>query len=620
MWDPDTYDFHESRDVIWLRRMFFTKKVAESPDDIVVVLEPPTYLDGASDSEDDDDAEARAYDATDLALDAPAFAAAAADNRGLFDSSDDEAGESVRSFVNRQYQDWGQGHESDFNGSDKPSENGSDDEDEGSVEPSGNGASVIEEETESEAEETKEEDRGVVTRSGRVSKPPARFRETGLFMSRSDDLMKNLREVQELSMMNIDIPKGDELTRAEEAFFDGILELRDVSLDNVRKSQIHDPTEVGGVTPLEAAFVGMGIGGGFGTTQELHVLDYKQAVLSRDRREWEEAIDEEHQRMMQHNVFVAVPKSSVPPGNRVIDTTWAMKLKANGVRRARLAARGFKQTPGVNYDPDTRSSPVVCDASIKLFFVLATMAGYPIHVVDVQGAFLNGEFENGEKIYMKVPDGFERYYDPETQVLLLLRTLYGLIQAAIQFWRKLVLAFAKMGFKRSKADPCVFYKMTPKGLLMWVVVVDDCAGCGPLEELLESKNMLMEIFACEDQGPMREYVGNKVEYLPGLYMKILQPVLIQSLRDEFDVYLNLEHQITTPAVPRSVMRKGELDTNHSQQFYFRSGVGKLLHLQKWSRPDIINATRELAHHMGTLNSLHIKALEHSMSYVVQTPE
>jgi hypothetical protein len=85
--------------------------------------------------------------------------------------------------------------------------------------------------------------------------------------------MKNLREVQELSMMNIDIPKGDELTHAEEGFFDGILELRDISLDNVRKLEIHDPTEVGCVTPLEAAFVGMGIGGGFGTTQELHVLD-----------------------------------------------------------------------------------------------------------------------------------------------------------------------------------------------------------------------------------------------------------------------------------------------------------------------------------------------------------
>jgi hypothetical protein len=185
MWDPTTYGFHESHDIIWLRRMYFTKKVSESPDDIIVVLEPPVYLDGASDSEDDDDdddADAGAGAANGLTT---LFAAAAATERGLFDSSNDEAGESVRSFVNRQYQDWGQGHESDFNGSNKASENGSDD-DEVPVGPSVNGASVLGgtvSEADSDIEETKEDDHGVVTRSGRVSKPPARFRETGLFMS-----------------------------------------------------------------------------------------------------------------------------------------------------------------------------------------------------------------------------------------------------------------------------------------------------------------------------------------------------------------------------------------------------------------------------------------------------
>jgi hypothetical protein len=94
--------------------------------------------------------------------------------------------------------------------------------------------------------------------------------------------------------------------------------------------------------------------------------------------------------MIQHRVFAAVPKSSVPLKNRVNDTTWTMKVKASRVRRAQLVAHGFKQTPGINYDPDTCSSLVVCAASIKIFFILATVAGYPIHAVDVQGAFLNG--------------------------------------------------------------------------------------------------------------------------------------------------------------------------------------------------------------------------------------
>jgi Reverse transcriptase (RNA-dependent DNA polymerase) len=252
-------------------------------------------------------------------------------------------------------------------------------------------------------------------------------------------------------------------------------------------------------------------------------------------------------------------------------------------------------------------------------FVLAIMSGSPIHVVDVQGAFLHGDFDDGEVIYMKVPQGFERFYDMKQFVLRLLHTLYGLIQAAIAFWRKMVLAFAKIGFKRSKADPCVFYKWTPSGIVIWVIVVDDCAGSGPEHEVLKSKAQLMEIFACDDQGEMKEYVGCKIDYKRRSgYMMILQPVLLQSFRDEFDV--DLSEPIGTPALPGKVLTKGELDTTPFDQFKFRSGVGKFIHLTKWSRPDILNATRELARHMGAANSTHIKAMKRTMAYLLQTPQ
>jgi hypothetical protein len=137
---------------------------------------------------------------------------------------------------------------------------------------------------------------------------------------------------------------------------------------------------------------------------------------------------------------------------------------------------------------------------------------------------------------MVVPKGFERFYDPKTTILLLVRTLYGLVQAAIVFWRKLVLAFAQIGFRRSKVDPCVFYKWTEKGIVIWMVVLDDCCGIGPESELLSSKKQLMEIFACEDQGPMKEYIGCKIEYdILRRYMRITQPVLVQSFSDEFSI-------------------------------------------------------------------------------------
>ena len=110
---------------------------------------------------------------------------------------------------------------------------------------------------------------------------------------------------------------------------------------------------------------------------------------------------------------------------------------------------------------------------------------------------------------MKVPMGFERYYNASHEWLKLLRTLYGLIQAAIAFWRKIVLTFLSIGFTRSKADPCLFFKWVPNGIVIWIVVVDDCNGTGPEEDLLESKRQFMQIFSCDDRGEIKEYIGCK---------------------------------------------------------------------------------------------------------------
>ena len=59
--------------------------------------------------------------------------------------------------------------------------------------------------------------------------------------------------------------------------------------------------------------------------------------------------------------------------------------------------------------------------------------------MDINGEFLHGHFKNGEIIHMLVPKGFEKYY-PSDVVLLLLRTLYGLKQAAMALWCELLKA------------------------------------------------------------------------------------------------------------------------------------------------------------------------------------
>jgi hypothetical protein len=79
----------------------------------------------------------------------------------------------------------------------------------------------------------------------------------------------------------------------------------------------------------------------------------------------------------------------------------------------------------------------------------------------VKGAFLKGKLSNGEEMYLQIPQGFEIYYE-KGMVLKLQRTIYGLKQAAFAFWRELLMAFNAMGFKRSSADPCLYFKNSEK--------------------------------------------------------------------------------------------------------------------------------------------------------------
>jgi hypothetical protein len=95
--------------------------------------------------------------------------------------------------------------------------------------------------------------------------------------------------------------------------------------------------------------------------------------------------------------------------------------------------------------------------------------------------------------------------------LLLLRTIYGLVQAASAFWRETVAAFGYMNYIKSKADPCLHFKWTVKGLIIWISWVDDFLVCGEEQSVMEAKAMMSKIFDCKDVGIMNKYVGCKIE-------------------------------------------------------------------------------------------------------------
>ncbi len=142
--------------------------------------------------------------------------------------------------------------------------------------------------------------------------------------------------------------------------------------------------------------------------------------------------------------------------------------------------------------------------------MLMLASGGIAHVVNVKGAFLHGKFDNEEKIYIKIPLGFEEFYDNDT-VLLLKKCLYRLKQATMAFYRKLLAAATKIGLKHSSADPCLYYKQEGGRLVIMISWINDNMIVGPSDLVLKLKGNLMEQFECDNCGELTEYIGNKIE-------------------------------------------------------------------------------------------------------------
>jgi len=97
----------------------------------------------------------------------------------------------------------------------------------------------------------------------------------------------------------------------------------------------------------------------------------------------------------------------------------------------------------------------------------------------VEAAFLEADMD--ENIYIEWPEGVKEFgyateQESQTSCILLDKAMYGTVQAALQWFKKLVQCLLNMGMTQSKVDPCVFYlKRDNKLILLVGTHVDDCA-------------------------------------------------------------------------------------------------------------------------------------------------
>ena len=357
-------------------------------------------------------------------------------------------------------------------------------------------------------------------------------------------------------------------------------------------------------------------------------MNYNQVKNNPNRKEWWKAMCTEFENIEKKNVWQIVEKSKVPENRQIIGNRWVFVKKDDGRFRARTVAKGYNQIPGKDFQEN--HAPVVNDTTFHFVLAWKVMYGLTSGQFDIETAFLYGDLD--EEIWMEFPEGYDDYLeetqritkDPKTYCVKLNKALYGLVQAARQWWKKFKEIMLSLKFKPSEADPCLFVRTNPTNEVTSFVIlyVDDGGIIGTQETIDELVSGLSEDFKVKYLGQMEHFVGcHLIENKAKDTLWIHQPKLIKNLKTHFGQLVESVRFFSTPAIPRTVIIRPtaeETKLSTEEQTKFRSGVGMLLYLVKHSRPDIANAVRELSKVADGATEAHWKALLRVIKYVLST--
>ena len=155
-------------------------------------------------------------------------------------------------------------------------------------------------------------------------------------------------------------------------------------------------------------------------------------------------------------------------GQTSISTTWVMTQKGDEAR-ARLTARGYEEE-----DSFPKDSPTMQKHSMRILLSLAALNKWTIETTDIKSAFLQGNKLERE-VFVKPPKEAEM----KGKLWKLEKCLYGLKDASRQWYKKVQDKLDDLGFKRSKYDQGLFYKLQGGKLIGMIGLhVDDFLTCG----------------------------------------------------------------------------------------------------------------------------------------------
>jgi hypothetical protein len=355
------------------------------------------------------------------------------------------------------------------------------------------------------------------------------------------------------------------------------------------------------------------------------------AMKTPQAEQWIEALYAEIDQLLDSGTLIF--RDAAPKGQRKIDGKWVLKVKRGpdgevNKLKARLVARGFMQTKGVDFAETYAStaSPIYQ----RILFALSAQKHWARRQIDIVGAYLSGVLHHN--IYMKQFAMLAKYFQhypqrakehgwTEEKVIELGKPLYGLKQAGHEWQQKLRVELSGMGFIPLRADKAIYRHKVTKVIVS--THVDDF-------QVFASDERMMDLFIEElgkrlritDLGEPEHYLGMRVIIRHDDSLSIVQDQYIKELLEKYDA-TDLKGA-TTPHAEGFQTLENPNDAKHGTKLpsdeatRVRAIIGSAYYATTMTRPDLAYSSSVISRGQAGPREGHQRAIKRLLRYLTGT--
>ncbi|CAI7881222.1 unnamed protein product [Closterium sp. NIES-53] len=351
---------------------------------------------------------------------------------------------------------------------------------------------------------------------------------------------------------------------------------------------------------------------------DITTMTVKEALTSWKGEAVKAAMEEEIRSLVGMGTWELVGR---PRGVNIMRNRWVLTTKYrldDTVERekARLVVKGFTQVCGADYDETY--TPVSSYVTLRIFLSIVAVFDLNLMQLDMKNAFLQSKLDR--VLYMYQPDHFD---DGTGWVCKLLKSLYGLKQSLLLWYRALDGVLLGAGWKKSQVDEALYFKAGDDGVTCRVLVyVDDLLATSSSPAMLKELKALLEAaFELREISPVVKYLGLEiVRDRPARKLWLHQQGYADKLRRRF---IDTEQGGRLPKTPVSVDAYAELtfddeEAQGREEEEYWQKVGSLQFAATTTRPDIAFACSKLGSGLTVRSDKHWREVDRCLAYLTDT--